>query len=84
MFVISKKMEYLTQLLETMCVSLEEISDRMLLLEKRVNQLGSSCKHAFDQTKFVVNKLADRQKDLNEDLCEYAGVIEASTFMDSS
>jgi len=75
-------MEYLTQLVESICASLEEISDRMLQLEKRVNQLGASCKQAFDQTKVVVNKLADRQKDLNDDLCEYGGVMESSTFLD--
>ena len=49
------------------------------ILEK-IKLLGNSCKQAFDQTKNVVNYLGERQVELNENLCEYGGVIESSTW----
>ena len=57
-----------------------DLFKRLQYLEKRVTELGVACKTAFDQNKIVIQHLAETQQILNEDLSEYGGVIQSSTF----
>ncbi len=43
-------------------------------------RLCKGCQKAFHQTKVVVQKLAENQEKLNDDLSEYGGTICESTF----
>ena len=54
--------------------------DRIDDLSNRVILLGKACGTAFNQTKEVVNKLAEATEETRMDLAEYGGVIEADSF----
>ena len=49
---------------------LVNILQRLVELERKVIMLGQSCSRAFDQTKEVVNALAENQSEMGESIGE--------------
>ena len=74
-----KSISVLNDKLDSVLKKLETQERKISLLSKKVLQLGSSCRDAFEQTKKVVNHLSERQKELVSNLDEYGGVITDST-----
>ena len=58
-----------------MLVNLEHNQARLF---KKVELLGKACTAAFDQSKKVITALGDRQRIMNEDLCDMGGCVQNS------
>ena len=72
--------ELMLQYLRNITSKITVLFDRLEELSKRVMALGQACGTAFNQTKEVVNKLAEATEETRLDLAEYGGVIEAESF----
>ena len=72
--------ELMLQYLRNITSKITVLFDRIEDLSKRVMALGQACGMAFNQTKEVVNKLAEATEETRMDLAEYGGVIEAESF----
>ena len=72
--------ELMLQYLRNITSKITVLFDRIEDLSKRVMALGQACGMAFNQTKEVVNKLAEATEETRMDLAEYGGVIEADSF----
>ena len=68
--------------LRNIIAKLRVLSERVDKMESRALSLGGACSAAFLQVKDVVNKLYEEQTATREDLSEYGGVIQQSTFME--
>ena len=60
---------------------LMSIEERLREMEKKTLQLGMSCERAFQMTKPCVQELSEHQKELNDNLDTYGGVITSATWM---
>ena len=72
--------ELILQYLRNITAKMSVLFDRIEDLSKRVIGLGQACGTAFNQTKEVVNKLAEATEETRMDLAEYGGVIVADSF----
>ena len=72
--------ELILQYLRNITAKMTVLFDRIEDLSKRVIGLGQACGMAFNQTKEVVNKLAEATEETRMDLATYGGVIEADSF----
>ena len=77
---ILTKVAKFEELLQKIVHNQEKIEKRLGVMENKILRLGKGCQKAFHQTKIVVQKLAENQEKLNEDLSEYGGTICESTF----
>ena len=77
---ILTKVAKFEELLEKIIKNQERIEKRLAVMETKIFRLCKGCQKAFHQTKVVVQKLAENQEKLNEDLSEYGGTICESTF----
>ena len=75
-----RETELMLQYLRNITSKITVLFDRIEDLSKRVMALGQACGMAFNQTKEVVNKLAEATEETRMDLAEYGGVIEADSF----
>ena len=82
MVVSTRFEEECMQYLRNIVAKLRLLNDRIDKMEEKALGLGVAASHAFSQVKEVVNKLYIEQAETREDLAEYGGVIESSTFMD--
>ena len=73
-------LDTILQYLRNITSKISTLFNRIESLHERVDQLGKACGTAFNQTKEVVNKLAEATEDTRMDLAEYGGVIEADSF----
>ena len=76
----ARENELILQYLRNITAKITVLFDRIEDLSKRVILLGQACGTAFNQTKEVVNKLAEATEETRMDLAEYGGVIEADSF----
>ena len=76
----ARENELILQYLRNITAKMTVLFDRMEDLSKRVILLGQACGTAFNQTKEVVNKLAEATEETRMDLAEYGGVIVAESF----
>ena len=72
--------ELILQYLRNITSKVSTLLEKIEFLEKTVIQLGQACGMAFNQTKEVVNKLAEVAEETREDLAMYGGTIEADSF----
>ena len=72
--------ELILQYLRNITSKVSTLFEKMDALEKKCVQLGQACGMAFNQTKEVVNKLAEATEETRMDLAEYGGTIEADSF----
>ena len=72
--------ELILQYLRNITSKVSTLFEKIEFLEKTVIQLGQACGMAFNQTKEVVNKLAEVTEETREDLAMYGGTIEADSF----
>ena len=72
--------ELILQYLRNITSKVSTLFEKIEFLEKTVIQLGQACGMAFNQTKEVVNKLAEVAEETREDLAMYGGTIEADSF----
>ena len=72
--------ELILQYLRNITAKMSVLFDRIEALTERVNALGQACGTAFNQTKEVVQKLAEVTEETRMDLSEYGGTIEAASF----
>ena len=77
---MTRESELILQYLRNISSKVSTLFEKMEFLEKTVVQLGQACGMAFNQTKEVVNKLAEATEETRMDLAEYGGTIEASSF----
>ena len=75
-----RETELMLQYLRNITSKITVLFDRIEDLSERVMALGQACGMAFNQTKEVVNKLAEATEETRMDLAEYGGVIEAESF----
>ena len=68
--------------LRNIVAKLRLLNERIDKMEQKALGLGIAASSAFAQVKEVVNKLYIEQAETREDLAEYGGVIESSTFLD--
>ena len=73
--------ELILQYLRNITSKVSTLFERMASLEHKVIALGKACGTAFNQTKIVVNKLAEVTEEAREDLAEFGGVITADTWL---
>ena len=66
--------------LRNLATKMIHLSENMDKLEKIMMSGFQATGMAFNQTKEVVNKLAQATEDTRNDLAEYGGVIEADSF----
>ena len=71
--------EVILQYLRNITSKISTLFDRIESLSQRVEKLGQACGTAFNQTKEVVNKLAEATEETRLDLAEYGGVIEGDS-----
>ena len=76
----ARENELILQYLRNITAKMTVLFDRIEDLSKRVILLGQACGTAFNQTKEVVNKLAEATEETRMDLAEYGGVIVADSF----
>jgi len=76
----ARETELILQYLRNITAKMTVLFDRIEDLSKRVILLGQACGTAFNQTKEVVNKLAEATEETRMDLAEYGGVIVAESF----
>ena len=76
----ARENELILQYLRNITAKMTVLFDRIEDLSKRGFLLGQACGTAFNQTKEVVNKLAEATEETRMDLAEYGGVIEADSF----
>ena len=76
----ARENELILQYLRNITAKMTVLFDRIEDLSKRVILLGQACGTAFNQTKEVVNKLAEATEETRMDLAEYGGVIVAESF----
>ena len=76
----ARETELILQYLRNITAKMSVLFDRIEDLSKRVILLGQACGTAFNQTKEVVNKLAEATEETRMDLAEYGGVIVAESF----
>ena len=57
---------------------LSNIEKNQARLFKRVELLGKACEAAFCQNKEVINALVNRQRMMNDDLCDMGGCVQNS------
>ena len=72
--------ELILQYLRNITAKMSVLFERIESLTERVNALGQACGTAFNQTKEVVQKLAEVTEETRMDLSEYGGTIEAASF----
>ena len=77
---MTRESELILQYLRNISSKVTTLFEKMEFLEKTVVQLGQACGMAFNQTKDVVNKLAEVTEETRMDLAEYGGTIEADSF----
>jgi len=77
---MTRESELILQYLRNITSKVSTLFDKIAFLEKTVVQLGQACGMAFNQTKEVVNKLAEATEETRMDLAEYGGTIEADSF----
>ena len=77
---MTRENELILQYLRNITSKLSTLFEKIEFLEKTVVQLGQACGMAFNQTKEVVNKLAEATEETRMDLAEYGGTIEADSF----
>ena len=77
---MTRESELILQYLRNITSKVSTLFDKIAFLEKTVVQLGQACGMAFNQTKEVVNKLAEATEETRMDLSEYGGTIEAASF----
>ena len=77
---MTRESELILQYLRNISSTVTTLFEKMEFLEKTVVQLGQACGMAFNQTKDVVNKLAEVTEETRMDLAEYGGTIEAASF----
>ena len=77
---MTRESELILQYLRNISSKVTTLFEKMEFLEKTVVQLGQACGMAFNQTKDVVNKLAEVTEETRMDLAEYGGTIEAASF----
>ena len=70
-------MDELTQMDEILGM-LSNIETNQARLFRRVELLGKACEAAFGQNKEVINALANRQRIMNDDLCDMGGCVQNS------
>ena len=73
-------LDTILQYLRNITSKISTLFNRIESLHERVDQLGKACGTAFNQTKEVVNKLAEATEETRLDLEEYGGIIGDSTF----
>ena len=66
--------------LRNLATKMIHLSEQMDKLESIIMSGFQATGRAFNQTKEVVNKLAQATEDTRNDLAEYGGVIEADSF----
>ena len=66
--------------LRNLATKMIHLSEQMDKLESIIMSGFQATGMAFNQTKEVVNKLAQATEDTRNDLAEYGGVIEADSF----
>ena len=66
--------------LRNLATKMIHLSEQMDKLENIMMSGFQATGRAFNQTKEVVNKLAQATEDTRNDLAEYGGVIEADSF----
>ena len=76
----ARETELILQYLRNITAKMTVLFERMEALTIRVTALGVACGTAFNQTKEVVQKLAEVTEDTRMDLAEYGGTIEAASF----
>ena len=76
----AREPELILQYLRNITAKITVLFDRIEALTARVNKLGEACGNAFNQTKEVVQKLAEATENTRMDLAEYGGTIEAVSF----
>ena len=76
----ARETELILQYLRNITAKITVLFERMEALTNRVTALGVACGTAFNQTKEVVQKLAEVTEDTRMDLAEYGGTIEAASF----
>ena len=72
--------ELILQYLRNITSKVSTLFEKLETLENTVVHLGHACGIAFNQTKEVVNKLAEATEETREDLATYGGTIEADSF----
>lgn len=72
--------ELILQYLRNITAKMTVLFERMEALTKVTTALGVACGTAFNQTKEVVQKLAEVTEETRMDLSEYGGTIEAASF----
>ena len=72
--------EFILQYLRNITSKISTLFERIEALSDRVEKLGQACGQAFNQTKEVVNKLAEATEETRMDLAEYGGTIVADSF----
>ena len=75
-----RETELILQYLRNITAKMTVLFERMETLNIRVMALGKACGTAFNQTKEVVQKLAEVSEETRMDLAEYGGTIEAASF----
>ena len=70
-------MDELTQMDEILGM-LSNIETNQARLFRRVELLGKACEAAFGQNKEVINALVNRQRMMNDDLCDMGGCVQNS------
>ena len=76
----NREVEFILQYLRNITSKISTLFDRIEALSDRVEKLGQACGQAFNQTKEVVNKLAEATEETRMDLAEYGGTIVADSF----
>ena len=77
---MARENKLILQYLRNITSKVSTLFEKMEFLEKTVVQLGQACGMAFNQTKEVVNKLAEATEETRMDLATYGGTIEADSF----
>ena len=77
---MARENELILQYLRNITSKVSTLFEKMEFLERTVVQLGQACGIAFNQTKEVVNKLAEATEETRMDLAAYGGTIEAASF----
>ena len=67
--------EFLMRYLRNITAKMSVVLQRIDALAERVEALGQGCGTAFNQTKAVVNKLAEAAEETRMDLCEHNGTF---------
>jgi histidinol dehydrogenase len=77
---IARKFHYLCEQVKKLHNRLDAIEIQLAVVSKVTKKLGQACGEAFHQTKEVIKHLHEEQAQTREDLSEYGGVIQGSTW----